>query len=398
MKPISDASKNMIKLLAVVIGTGDIREVDFTDWDGIFREMKSQDVHGLLSVIIDQLPITDEQRRQVEISIGKSIRTFHSLMYEQQEVLEILEDVGVPVIVLKGAAAAQNYPEPEYRRMGDIDLLPKKECFETAREAMLHAGYEISHLEEANPRHVGFRKKGGKEVELHRYFAISDDKESDAYLNTLLEAAFAYRKIVDVCGYAVPVLPTLENGLVLLSHVNQHLASGLGMRQILDWMMYVETCLDDEAWKRFSAEADKIGLEKLAVTATYMCKKYFGLRHEIHWCDGAEDELADELMAYVIDNGCFGKKIEKGKRQTLSVMMTFKNPIAGMKYLDRVGSIHMKEYGLSPVLRPFAAFYQIGRLAKKGFKRKVNLQTLAGEVKESRDTTEFLRRLGVTRL
>lgn len=53
---------------------------------------------------------------------------------------------------------------------------------------------------------------------------------------------------VKVCGYAVRVFPPLENGLILLGHINQHLSSGLSLRQIIDWYYYVQSELDDEFW------------------------------------------------------------------------------------------------------------------------------------------------------
>ena len=43
----------------------------------------------------------------------------------------------------------------------------------------------------------------------------------------------------EIEGYRFPVLHTLLNGLVLIFHIDQHLRSGLGLRQIIDWMMYV---------------------------------------------------------------------------------------------------------------------------------------------------------------
>ena len=45
------------------------------------------------------------------------------------------------------------------------------------------------------------------------------------------------------------MFPPLENGLVLLGHINQHLEEGLGLRQILDWALYVDKALDDDAWE-----------------------------------------------------------------------------------------------------------------------------------------------------
>ena len=74
------------------------------------------------------------------------------------------------------------------------------------------------------------------------------------------------------------VLPDDENGIVLLSHIRQHLESGLGLRQIIDWMMFVRSYLNDEMWfSSFHEKAQRTGLESLAVITTKMCQKYLGL-------------------------------------------------------------------------------------------------------------------------
>ena len=61
------------------------------------------------------------------------------------------------------------------------------------------------------------------------------------------------------------------NGLVLLDHVRYHLQGGLGIRQIIDWMMFVHANLNDETWETgFAQLARGAGLETLAVTMTSM--------------------------------------------------------------------------------------------------------------------------------
>lgn len=44
-------------------------------------------------------------------------------MKEQQNQLMVLENNGIPVVVLKGASAATNYPTPKYHCIGDIDII-----------------------------------------------------------------------------------------------------------------------------------------------------------------------------------------------------------------------------------------------------------------------------------
>ena len=53
---------------------------------------------------------------------------------------------------------------------------------------------------------------------------------------------------------------------------------GLGLRQILDWALYVDKALDDDAWEHtFAPAVRRLGLERLAITVTRMCQLYLGL-------------------------------------------------------------------------------------------------------------------------
>ena len=93
-------------------------------------------------------------------------------------------------------------------------------------------------------------KAGCPEIELHRYFSTCTNKQQAHFLDQAIYDAIPRAEWTDVAGFSVPVLPPLENGLVLLAHVNQHLGSGLGLRQILDWQMFVDAHLTDELWER----------------------------------------------------------------------------------------------------------------------------------------------------
>ena len=93
------------------------------------------------------------------------------------------------------------------------------------------------------------------------------------------------------------MFPPLENVLVLLEHINQHLEKGLGLRQILDWALYVDKALDDDTWEHtFAPVVHRLGLDRLAITVTRMCQLYLGLRPDITWCASADEKVCDSLM------------------------------------------------------------------------------------------------------
>ena len=65
---------------------------------------------------------------------------------------------------------------------------------------------------------------------------------------------------VELDDFLIPVLPSLQNGLVLMLHIVKHLKSGLGLRQIIDWMMYVDKQLDNEKWEEYSSVYETDGI------------------------------------------------------------------------------------------------------------------------------------------
>ena len=330
---------------------------------------------------------------------ASNVLKFHRLMSAQKDLLAILDSEDIPVIVLKGAAAAQYYPAPELRQMGDIDILVPPRDFERAYGLLCRSGYRDHQTpDDSSRRHVGFTDTKGTEIELHRYFSLSGKTESEKLLDSMIFDGMEHARVSVVCGYSVPVLPPLENGLVLLEHIEHHLGSGLGLRQIVDWFYFVRNECDDAFWNEtFGAAAEAVGMKKLAVVLTKMCVKYLGLNGSVTWCDGADDGLVDELTEYIMKKGNFGRKIEKNRNVTVSITHhLMSNPADAFAYLTSSGMKHMEEAGLRPV-KAFAWLYQIGRLIHRTLKRRGRFD-LVDELRTGMKETDLLKRLEIKRL
>ena len=153
------------------------------------------------------------------------------------------------------------------------------------------------------------------------------------------------------------ILPDMINGLVLIDHVNQHLEEGIGLRQIIDWMMFVDKCLkNDTDWYRFKELAEKTGLMTLSVTTTRMCEIYLGLS-EHEWCSHSDEKLCRSLMDYVMKSGNFGNKKEKTEKLAIERMGRLRHPFEAVKELQKLGRENWK-LGNKPVLRRFAWMWQ----------------------------------------
>jgi len=349
--------------------------------EAIFREMTTHTIAPLAAPILPELSLTPELFSAWDDAVVKTVVKYRKYLRQQSFL-----PVSVPYVILKGTAAAQYYPYPEYRVMGDIDIMTRREDHEKACAMMLADGYtEIS--EENYKWHREFIKNGIS-VEVHAYFAVLNNQEYAKYLDHL---------IVDHINSS-HLLPDLVNGLVVLEHISHHLEDGLGLRQIIDWMMFVHRCLPDEQWPEFREMAQHIGLEKLAVVLTRMCEMYLGLP-ERGWCADADEALCEKLMAYILSCGNFGRKAKIDDALYHGNTLTkFKTAKVTFGILQQRGVLNWPAAQRHPVLRPLAWMYQVGRYLKRGVFRPHPIGQLKAELAVSRQLDVLFDSLGVKRL
>ncbi len=312
------------------------------------------------------------------------------VLYSQDEVIALMRSAGIPMVILKGAAAAIYYPEPIMRTMGDIDVIVPQGEFETVKILMSHSGFQWKNDDANNPdvREIaGY--KGSITVELHHHFS-SKGIDVEAYVIRGLEAPVT----AALDGHSFPMLPPLENGLVLLAHVAQHLRDGMGLRQMIDWMMYVHAVLTDEFWEtEFRAAAVDCKLETLAVTATRLCQKYLGLPDPITWCSGADERLVDDLLVNLLLTGNFGQS--HGSGSSVETVATNIRRTGLFRYLQQQGERNWKAYKKYGILKPFCWLYQICRYIRRGVKTRRSGQQLAGDYSRAQARYDLLTRLGI---
>ena len=312
------------------------------------------------------------------------------ILYAQDRLVTLFREAGIPMAILKGAAAAIYYPEPMQRTMGDIDLIVPQSAFASSQSLMERSGYkrETEDFEKTDARHVAYQKDGIT-VELHHHFS-SEGIDVEKYVIRGLESPVT----AELSGHKFPMLPPLENGLVLLAHVAQHLRNELGLRQMIDWMMYVHAQITDVYWETaFRAAAADCGLETLAITATRLCQKHLGLPDPITWCDGADDKLVDDLLENLLVTGNFGHA--HGSGSSVETVTTNIKRTGLFRYLQQQGERNWKAYQEHKVLKPFCWAYQIGRYIHRGLGTGRSGAQLAADYKRSSSRYDLLTRLGI---
>ncbi len=341
----------------------------------IFEEMKQQAIATIMAPCLSFLTLPRDLYEEWKAFI------IEQQMYKTQcDYMQSILPISVPYVILKGTSVAKYYPHPEYRMMGDIDVMTRREDLETACQQLMENGYSV--MNSLN-REIGLIKNEVV-VELHRRFATLNDPAQAKRLDDL---------IIENINPS-HILPDMINGLVVLEHISQHMEGGLGLRQIIDWMMFVDKCLPDNKWPEFKKLACEIGLEQLAIVTTQMCELYLGLPHR-EWCRSADTALCEQLMDYVMHCGNFGSKKTTESDISKNAFAVASTPKAAFRLLQNQG---LKNWGVAQrykALRPFAWIYQAFRYANKGLKREKAVSKIKEEYAAAMKRKELFDALGV---
>lgn len=363
------------QLLQLVSSSVFQRKIQLHVDNDVFDEVKKHAIEALPAQILPSVTMPDELRKKWKAAILQRLRLNMQNKYIQDHL-----PITVPYVILKGTAAAQYYPNPDCRTLGDIDIMTRREDFDQALKELTEDGFVV--VNTLN-REISLRKQGVT-VELHRYFASLNEIEYAKYLDDLIiENIQSNHKLPD------PV-----NGLVLLEHISQHLENGLGLRQIIDWMMFVDKCLPDAKWPEFRIMAEKTGLKMLAIVSTRMCELHLGLPKR-KWCAKADPALCNQLMEYVLACGNFGMTRLSDNEISENVFAYATKVSTAFKLLQKQGLANWKAARKYSVLRPFAWIYQGLRYAYKGLGRDSALRNLRKEYSTARKRNAMFDALGV---
>lgn len=313
--------------------------------DPIRAELCDQTVEGLTAIAYSDT----QNLKYVQAAM------FAKMAHMQRHAIQLLQSAGIPVVVIKGTAAGIYYPQPQLRTYGDIDLMVQPERYHEAIGVLRDGGWSQSG--DIGGFHTAFNKNSER-LELHQCQSEQkNDKENKYFFQFLLSGFSDIQEVVIEQGQCrFPILPWQQNGLELIWHFRTHLYNGIGLRHVIDWMMFVNACLDDQAFRQFKPVLGQAGLLTLAKTVSRMCQLYLGLRQDsITWCADVESALCADLLAFIFEQGNFGTK--KADDKAAKVLTRYQGAISFLIGMQRKGLNEWSAAKKHPCLKPFAWLY-----------------------------------------
>lgn len=225
---------------------------------------------------------------------------------EQNILIDLLNNSGVPYIILKGSTAAYNYPNPSLRNMGDIDFLIKLDDKERVRKLLVNNDY-IQNSEEL-AHHVTF-EKNSVHIEMHIEITGIPYGRPGRIIRDYIKDIIDSSETVCLENNFFNIAHVKIQGIIFLLHTLRHLLKvGIGLRHLCDWAMFVNKQLNDEIWNEYYYKILKdTGLLEFTYAITWTCVKYLGLP-QVSWMKPADDEICEAIINDILKSGNFGRK------------------------------------------------------------------------------------------
>ncbi len=384
----------VLRLLQNALWKTDVGEIRDCNWEEIEDIVKKHLIGSILASIDRNAGIPKSSRDKWIAAAAYQMVNNHRLLSDQDSMLKILSDADIPVVILKGVASSQYYPRSEFRSMGDVDFMVPREKYEDAYRALSANGFTLIHERSETERHIEL-KHNGFIYELHRFYTVSNDQKYAERLDNLILSNIEKRIMISFEGHCVPVLPPLINGLVLLQHINHHLERGLGLRQIIDWMMFFFSVIDSAGiWEEFHEYAVLTGLSQLEYYVTSMCIHYLGLKSPTDAYDADRNECY-ELLQYILTSGNFGQAQAADDTKVTMVLKRNRSLVQRVRMMYRNGNIHWKETHKHSLLPPFAFAYQLIRYIKEMNKRGISIGRIGSIARQHKKKQDMFDRMGV---
>ena len=292
-----------------------------TDWEALYRLAKEQTVVPLITDGINRLPkefLSNDRPERLDPFLGDLMTTAKRNRALDAFIPKLFNALsGIPVVLVKGQSLAQDYPDPERRQPGDIDLLLLPSSYEAAKAVLLPKASTVLE-EERGIWHQGMRFRS-VEVEIHGSISTLMSRKLDRKLAALLEEQFDGRTFpqVSIGGMGIPVPDADFNAVYVFVHFLQHYWSGgVGLRQLVDWMTFVSVHKRDIHPVVLEQRLEDLGLLHLWKVFTGFAQEYLGCPAEKLPLAAKPDSGKNaRIWRYIRRCGNFGKNVDRNRKK-----------------------------------------------------------------------------------
>ena len=291
---------------------------------------------------------------------------------EHAELHSIMERIKIPYTTIKGLGSAAYYPDPLLRTMGDVDFLVSPGDLDAAGRELEKNGFQKSSAH--HKFHTAYHRNDSY-WEMH--FSVGGIPKNSCgetvrnYLSDLIEKSEVYT--LNDISCRIP--SRFHHGVIMLLHMISHIkGSGIGLRHLCDWAVYV----DQVDIGQYSRQLSEMGLWTFACQLTAVSSKYLGST-AFDGCLEFDDDFLRSVIEDFVAAGNLGKK--NPARASENNIVRESNPVLSLATGAKDFFPFADKY---PILLPLAMVFFVCRfiwLRLTGKRKWMD----AASIKEARD-------------
>lgn len=297
----------------------------FTQWSAVMRLSKIQALMGLVGdVLLTRSEIRETLPTKFVVRLQEIPMTsvgMHSQMnMTLQLIVTNLRNHGVEPVLLKGQGLARNYPTPELRQCGDIDLYVGVQNYAKSYEILKNIVSEIDDQSclDSDEKHY-HASVGNIMIEVHRYADIHSSSTFNQIYQDYARLGLSEGLIPLQFGEVVVNTPADNfNAFYVFNHMWHHfMHEGVGLRQLCDWIVFLHSRAGSLDLEYLSTLLTKMKLIKPWKTFGCIAVNYLGLpKDEFPFYDSRYHKKATKTLERIMLEGNFGQQTEFVRKPT----------------------------------------------------------------------------------
>ena len=262
--------------------------------------------HGLLAVMIDGIEDLPAQQRPPKVLllelIGNTLQSYEQRYTLYKKAIGKLAGFynlhGYRMMLLKGYACSLDWPKPEHRPCGDIDIWQFGQWKEADKAMASEKGIKIdgSHHHHTVFDWMGFSVEN--QYDFVNVYAHKSSRELEKIFKELGQDDSHYEEV----GGEIVYIPSPNlHALFLIRHMVSHFAAAeISLRQVLDWAFFVEKHTKEIDWNWLQNLLEKYHMRDFYNCINAICVEDFGFPVEIFKTVQFEPHMKEKVLNDII--------------------------------------------------------------------------------------------------
>ena len=271
-----------LQLVRLGIGTSkDAKISKDVDW----AQLKAlADAQGLSAVVLEGLNtygtnLTDTMPLQMKLEwIGEVLQNYEQRYVAYEKAISSLAGFynqhDFKMMVLKGYACSLDWPKPNHRPCGDIDiwLFGQQKAADKALVSSFRVQDPSFKIDVSHHHHTVFEWEGFSVENHYDFINVHHHKSHVEFEKILKELGLDDSHSVEVNGEKVYLPSPNLHALFLIKHLTLHFSTGeITFRQLLDWAFFVEKHGREIDWEWLEGVLDEYGMKDLYNVFNAIC-------------------------------------------------------------------------------------------------------------------------------